>query len=63
VRNKGKFKEFYEYGISYGKGEIGEVRQCKNRSTGIIRAVRIINQDALEPEEKFRLLFEIEIMK
>ena len=42
VNNKAKFKDQYSIGKLIGKGGLGEVRKCKQKSTGNMRAVKII---------------------
>ena len=46
-----------------GTGAFGEVRKCVNRKTGAIRAVKVMRKDALDPKEKTRFFYEIEILK
>jgi calcium-dependent protein kinase len=63
AEKKEKFKDYYDFGRCIGKGDLGEVRVCCNRSTRAVRAVKILKKEALQGEERFRFLYEIEIMK
>lgn len=63
AEKKGKFKDYYKYGRCIASGELGEVRVCCNKSTRAVRAVKILKKDALQGDERYRFLYEIEIMK
>jgi len=45
-----------------GQGAFGEVRKCINRTTRVIRAVKLIRKDAMSPEEEQAFQDEIAIL-
>ena len=61
-RNQGRFRDMYQLGDLIGRGAISEVRKCVNRS-GMTRAVKIIDKQAMEQEHRQRLETEILIMQ
>lgn len=57
--NKSKFKDCYQLGKTLGQGALGEVRSCKSKLGGQIRAVKIIKKEKMNMmEQKF---FEAEL--
>lgn len=64
TENKGRItKEYNVLMPVLGKGAFGEVRQAVHRETGMVRAIKIINNDAINEEEKKRIVGEVEILK
>jgi len=49
--------------FSFIKGTFGEVRKAIHKETGMIRAVKMILKTSTSPEEKERLLNEVNILK
>ena len=45
------FKENYKIGQSMGSGKNGEVRKCRHKITGIVRAVKILNKKSMSSSE------------
>ena len=52
TKNQGKFRDNYLIGQVLGTGAFGEVRKCINRTTKVIRAVKLIRKDQMSPEEE-----------
>lgn len=52
TKNQGKFRENYQIGNVLGQGAFGEVRKCINRTTKVIRAVKLIRKEKMQPEEE-----------
>jgi calcium-dependent protein kinase len=46
-----------------GQGHSGEVRKCKNKKTGLVRAVKILRKDKLDQKATDRFLHEIKVYK
>ena len=46
-----------------GEGAFGKVQKCQHRTTGEVRAVKIIDKLSLEDAERIRLKYEIDILK
>ena len=63
LTNDGKFSEKYSMGNLLGQGAFGEVRKCQNRTTKVIRAVKIIKKEQMTPEEEKSFKYEISILK
>lgn len=48
-----RFLEYYVIGnvLENGQGKHGEIRRCKNKKTGEVREVKIINKNTLSDDE------------
>jgi len=46
-----------------GEGAFGAVHKCLHKSTKETRAVKIIEKDKMEEQEKVRLQYEVEVLK
>jgi len=53
----------YNFVTTLGKGAFGEVIMATNKTTGIVRAIKIINKDKQQPNQYTRMLDEIKILK
>ena len=47
TKNQGKFRDNYQIGNVLGNGAFGEVRKCINRTTKVIRAVKLIRKEKM----------------
>mmetsp|Transcript_29464 Transcript_29464/g.33751 ORF Transcript_29464/g.33751 Transcript_29464/m.33751 type:complete len:116 (-) Transcript_29464:1144-1491(-) len=63
VERKGRFRDYYQIGMSIGQGAYGEVRKCISKVNKESRAVKIIRKDTLKGTSKESFFNEIEIMK
>lgn len=62
--NTDEFPKFYLLDQQViGEGAFGRVQKCKNKATGEVCAVKIINQFEMSQQEKVRLQYEIDILK
>lgn len=59
----GNIKDIYKITGCIGRGAYGEVRKCQHKETKVQRAVKIINKNCLEEEEKNKMLTEIDILR
>ena len=59
----GNIKDTYKITSCIGRGAYGEVRKCQHKETKTQRAVKIINKNCLEEEEKHKMLTEIDILR
>ncbi len=50
-------------GERLGNGAFGEVRQCINRNTGHVRAVKIILKSNIDSYDTKKLVHEIDILR
>ena len=53
----------YEIGKQLGEGRFSIVKSCIHKKTGVERAVKIIDKDVMEAEEKELIRTEISILK
>ena len=53
----------YEIGKQLGEGRFSIVKSCIHKKSGVERAVKIIDKDVMEPEEKELMRTEISILK
>lgn len=53
----------YNFITTLGKGAFGEVIMATNKTTGIVRAIKIINKERQQPNLYTRMLDEIKILK
>ena len=56
TEQKGRFKDSYVMGERLGNGAFGEVRQCINRVTGHVRAVKIILKSNIDSFDTKKLV-------
>lgn len=47
----------------YCTGAFGEVHKCMHKKTREVRAVKIIDKDRMDEQERVRLQYEVEILK
>jgi calcium-dependent protein kinase len=59
----GSIKDYYRIGKILGTGSYSEVRMCVNRETGSLRAVKVLNKQAMDEIEEQMLRNEVEILK